>query len=70
MSERKQCFVNYHCSFDCPNFQLDEIDDRYGFGIADDMGIERISCKQCLYNSGKCDDCLFVKSSDCLGNNN
>lgn len=70
VSYRKQCFVNYHCSIDCPNFQIDLIDDRYGFGIADDMGLEKISCKQCCYNSGKCEDCLFAKTKDCPENNN
>ena len=46
------------------------VDERYGYGIADDIGLEEISCKQCLYNSGKCEDCLFVKSKDCPKNNN
>ena len=30
------------------------------------MGFERISCKECYYNTGKCEDCLFFNGSDCL----
>lgn len=44
----KQCFTNYHCTCgDCPNAQYDIADDRYGFGIAEDMELEKISCKEC-----------------------
>ncbi len=64
--KRKQCFVNYHCSNgDCPNAEYETADDRYGFGIADDMGLEQISCKQCCYNTGRCEDCLLEHSKDC-----
>ena len=63
--KRKQCFVNYHCSSDCPNAEYEMANDRYGFGIADDMGLEKISCKQCRYNTGRCEDCLFIHSKDC-----
>lgn len=63
--KRKQCFVNYHCSLDCPNAEYEMADDRYGFGIADDMGLEKISCKQCRYNTGRCEDCLFEHSKEC-----
>lgn len=61
----KRCFVSVHCSLDCPNFQIDMLDDRYGYGISDDIGLERISCKDCYYNSGKCDDCIFVNTQEC-----
>lgn len=57
--KRKQCFVNYHCSSDCPNAEYEMADDRYGFGIADDMGLEKVSCKQCRYDTGRCEDCLL-----------
>ena len=40
--KRKQCFVNSHCSLDCPNAEYEMADDRYGFGIADDMGLEKV----------------------------
>ncbi len=63
--KRKQCFVNSHCSLDCPNAEYEMADDRYGFGIADDMGLEKVSCKQCRYNTGRCEECLFVNSKDC-----
>lgn len=64
--KRKQCFVNYHCSNgDCPNTEHEMADDRYGYGTADDMGLEKISCKQCRYNTGRCEDCLFEHSKDC-----
>ena len=62
----RQCFVNAHCSYGCPNFQIDTVNERYGYGIADDMGLEKVSCKDCCYNSGKCDDCLFEHSKECL----
>ena len=63
--KRKQCFVNYHCSSDCPNAEYEMANDRYGFGIADDMGLKEIKCKDCHYDSGRCEDCLFVNSKDC-----
>ena len=63
----KQCFTSYHCTCgDCPNAQYDIADDRYGFGIAEDMGLEKISCKECRYNTGKCEDCLFFNGSECV----
>lgn len=63
--KRKQCFVNSHCSLDCPNAEYEMADDRYGFGIADDMGLEKVSCKQCRYNTGRCEDCLLEHSKEC-----
>lgn len=65
MMNYKQCFVNAHCSFDCPNFQIDIVNERYGYGIAEDMGFKEISCKECYYNTGKCEDCLFFNGSEC-----
>ena len=66
MRNHKKCFVNAHCSIDCPNFQFDIANERYGYGIAEDMGLERISCKKCHYNTGKCDDCLFFCDPECV----
>lgn len=62
---RRKCFVNGHCCFDCPNFEIQMVDERYGYGIAEDMGLEEIKCKDCHYNSGKCKDCLLEYSTDC-----
>lgn len=62
----KQCFTSCHCTCgDCPNAQYDAANNRYGFGIAEDMGLEKISCKECRYNTGKCEDCLFFDGSEC-----
>lgn len=63
--KHKQCFTNVHCSYDCPNFQIDMVNERYGYGIANDMGLKKISCKDCRYNSGRCADCLFEHSKKC-----
>ena len=29
---KKECFVNPHCVWDCPNFAIDRINDKYGHG--------------------------------------
>jgi len=56
----KKCFFNAHCcTSDCPNIQFDIADQRYGYGIAEDMGLKRISCKECYYYTCKCENCLF-----------
>ena len=65
MRNHKQCFVNVHCAIDRPNFQFDIANERYGYCIAEDMGLEKISCKKCHYNTGKCDDCLFFNDPEC-----
>lgn len=60
--EKCENFCNYHCiTNDCPNIQVDTIDELYGYGIASDMGIERISCKRCEWNDRNCTcrDCYF-----------
>ena len=62
----KPCFVNPHCSYDCPNFEVDACDERYGYGIAEDMGLERISCKECRYGAlYECEDCYLFGSKHC-----
>lgn len=29
MKNHKPCFENAHCSYDCPNFEIDIADERY-----------------------------------------
>ena len=62
---KRKCFTAGACSgSECPNIQYDSIDEKYGYGIADDMGLERIKCKDCKYNTGKCEDCIFHGNPD------
>ena len=64
-SGRKACFTAPQCScHDCPNAWHSEAVKRYGENVADDMGMERIPCKECHYNTGKCEDCLFQGNPD------
>ena len=63
--KNKNCFSSFHCSYDCPNFQIDIVNERYGYGIADDIGLEKINCNDCFYNSFECKDCIFEHSVDC-----
>lgn len=58
------CFVNSHCCYDCPNIAVDEFEERYDIP-ASDAGLERISCKNCHYQTGEREDCLFQYSKDC-----
>ena len=63
---RKPCFTcDKCCTMDCPNIQYDAVDERWGYGIADDCGLERIDCKDCAYNSGLCVDCMFQNDKEC-----
>jgi len=64
-NKRQECFVNGHCCYDCPNFEIQTVEERYGAGIADDMGLEEVECKNCYYNSGECKNCLLENSPDC-----
>jgi len=62
-------FCNYHCTTnDCPNIQSDIAVERYGDGIAEDMGFYRVKCKDCIYNDKRCtcDDCYFKGGEECL----
>lgn len=64
-------FCNGHCcTSDCPNIQCDMADDKWGFGIAEDMGLERIRCSDCVYYDKRCDcdDCYFNGSAECPEN--
>lgn len=63
--KRMKCFTSAACSVYCPNAAIEAYDERYGYGLAEDMGYQEISCKDCMYNTGRCEDCLFYKSEDC-----
>lgn len=64
MTKRKHCFTSCACVTGCcPNIQCDEIEELYGIP-ASDAGHERIKCKDCIYNTGECEDCLFCGDAD------
>lgn len=63
----KECFVNGHCTYDCPNFRCDEIENYYDIPC-EDAGLCRIPCKECYLNSFECRDCLFNKTEMCHKN--
>lgn len=64
---KMKCFVNQHCAYDCPNFEIDRINEKYGYGITDDMGLEKVKCKDCYYETGECSECLFYGDKECPG---
>ena len=60
-------FCNYHCCTSaCPDIQCDEFEEWYGIP-ASDSGLERIDCKDCIYNEKNCDcdDCYLQGSEYC-----
>ena len=59
-------FCNAHCSFDCPNFEIDMFEERYDLP-ASEVGLKRVSCKECQYSDKNCDcnDCYFQNSENC-----
>lgn len=64
MSKRK-CFVCVLSgTFDCPAVAYEAYNDRFGYDAAGDLGYEKISCKNCYHNTGKCEDCLFQNVSE------
>ena len=64
--KHKSCFTCGHCCTDaCPNIQYDACEQYWGYGIAEDCGLERVKCSKCYLNSGECEDCLFQHSEDC-----
>ena len=66
MNTRCPNYCSLNCTNgQCPNAQYEAADDRWGYGIADDMGLEKISCKKCGYNTGTCDSCLWEGSKEC-----
>ena len=65
---KKKCFVSSACcTSECPNIQYDMAEEKYGYGIADDMGLSRVDCKKCVYRTGECKDCLLYRTEDCHG---
>lgn len=63
-------FCNYHCcTNDCPHIQCDEFEQTWDLP-ASEVGLERIKCKDCIYNDKHCDcnDCYFGGSKDCPKN--
>lgn len=68
MSERKRSFeptngkcgnfINANCSYNCPNAALEAACDRWDLDPSD-FGMERISCKECMYweDNCTCEDC-------------
>lgn len=61
-------FCNYHCSTDdCPNIQYDSVEQYWGFGIAADIGLHRIRCRDCIYYDKRCScgDCYFYDTMEC-----
>lgn len=64
--KRKDCFTSAAC-YDsrCPNIEYEMADNRWGYGIAEDMGLEKIKCKDCVYHTGECKDCTFFNTEYC-----
>ncbi len=62
-----EMFTNYHCCCeDCPNILSELADDRWGYGIADDMGLHKIPCSDCNYSKcNTCADCYLGGSPEC-----
>lgn len=68
MSRKRRipCFCAIECIDGCcPNVQCDTADDKWGAGIAEDIGLEKTSCGRCSYNTGRCVDCTFVNTNRC-----
>ena len=63
-AKKKPCFENCHCCYDCPNFAIDEFENRYDIP-ASDAGLERTKCKDCYFETGLCEDCLLENSGEC-----
>ena len=50
-----KCFCNGHCATDdCPNIRCDEFENAWDIP-ASDAGLERVDCKDCIYNDERCD---------------
>lgn len=68
-SKHMDCFVNGHCCYDCPNFEIQMANEKYGYGIADDMGLKEIKCSECCWEkNAECIDCLFANTENCSCN--
>lgn len=62
---KKKCSVSAACSYHCSNVDIEAYDYIYGYGAAEELGYEKIDCKDCSSNSGKCEDCLFDGGEYC-----
>lgn len=67
--ENRECFVNGHCCYDCPNFQVDLFEDKYDLP-ASEIGLERVKCSDCHYQTYDCKDCYFENTDNCRRCNN
>lgn len=58
-------FVNAHCSYDCPNANLEYACDRWDLDPSD-FGMEYIKCKDCYYydDNCTCNDCYMENNKD------
>ncbi len=69
MAKQKRCssFCASECVDGyCPNARYEAADAMYdNAGLAEDMGFERIKCKDCGFNTGTCEECIFTKSQYC-----
>lgn len=59
-------FCNAHCSYDCPNAEIEAFEERFDIP-ASDAGYERIKCRDCRYSDKRCtcEDCYFKGSAEC-----
>ena len=64
--KHKECFTcAWCCTTRCPNIEYDTADERFGYGIADDIGLKRVTCSKCFLNSYQCKDCYLENTEDC-----
>ncbi len=64
--KKKSCFCHSCCvDGSCPNAQIESMDDKYGYGIAEDVGMKKIKCSECIYFSDDCKDCIFEETDYC-----
>lgn len=63
----KECsnFCNANCSYRCPNAVIEAYDERWGGPAAEDMGLEKVQCRDCHLNEIRCDYCYFHGTKDC-----
>lgn len=61
-----KCFTSNHCvDGSCPGAQFDSIWSKCGYNHALDIGLKKITCSKCPYNTYLCSDCIFENSEDC-----
>lgn len=63
----KDCpkFCNGNCSYRCPNATIEAYDEKWGGPAAEDMGLEKVECKDCYLNEERCDYCYFQNTEEC-----